>query len=54
MAKELAKAYNPKDFEDRIYTAWNEKGCFHAEVDPNKIPYTIVIPPPNITYGSCT
>ena len=49
MAKELAKAYDPKDFEDRIYQAWNEKGCFRAEVDPKKTPYTIVIPPPNIT-----
>ncbi len=49
MAKELAKAYNPKDFEDRIYAAWNDKGCFRAEADPKKTPYTIVIPPPNIT-----
>ena len=49
MAKELAKSYNPKDFEDRIYSAWNDKGCFRAEVDPKKTPYTIVIPPPNIT-----
>ena len=49
MAKELAKAYDPKDFEDRIYAAWNEKGCFRAEADPKKTPYTIVIPPPNIT-----
>ena len=49
MAKELAKAYNPKDFEDRIYAAWNDKGCFRAEIDPEKTPFTIVIPPPNIT-----
>ena len=49
MAKELAKSYNPKDFEDRIYKEWNEKGCFRAEVDAKKTPYTIVIPPPNIT-----
>lgn len=49
MAKELAKSYNPKDFEDRIYAAWNDKGCFRAEVDEKKKPYTIVIPPPNIT-----
>ncbi len=49
MSKELAKSYSPKDFEDRIYSAWNEKGCFRAEVDKNKKPYTIVIPPPNIT-----
>ena len=49
MAKELAKAYSPRDFEDRIYKAWNDKGCFRAEVDSKKTPYTIVIPPPNIT-----
>ena len=49
MAKELAKSYSPKDFEDRIYKAWNDNGCFHAEVDSKKKPYTIVIPPPNIT-----
>ena len=49
MAKELAKSYNPRDFEDRIYKAWNDGGCFRAEVDENKTPYTIVIPPPNIT-----
>jgi len=49
MAKELAKSYNPKDFEDRIYKAWNDSGCFRAEADEKKNPYTIVIPPPNIT-----
>ena len=49
MKKELAKSYQPKDFEDRIYAEWMEKGCFHAEVDSKKQPYTIVIPPPNIT-----
>ncbi len=49
MKKELDKAYDPKQFEDRIYRMWREKGCFHAEVDPQKEPYTIVIPPPNIT-----
>ena len=47
--KELAKTYSPKDFEDRIYREWEEKKYFHAEIDPNKKPYTIVIPPPNIT-----
>ncbi len=45
MAKELAKAYDPKSFEDRIYAEWNDKGCFRAEADPKKTPYTIVIPP---------
>lgn len=47
--KELAKTYSPKDFEDRIYKNWEEKGYFHAKADPKKKPYTIVIPPPNIT-----
>lgn len=42
MKKELAKSYQPKDFEDRIYAEWMEKGCFHAEVDSKKQPYTIV------------
>lgn len=49
MKKELAKTYEPKEFEDRIYRQWEESGCFRAEVDPKKPPYTIVIPPPNIT-----
>ncbi len=47
--KELAKTYAPEEFEDRIYQEWMQKGCFHAEIDHNKTPYTIVIPPPNIT-----
>ena len=49
MAKELAKKYDPKEVEDRIYSSWIEGGYFHAELDQNKKPYTIVIPPPNIT-----
>ncbi len=49
MSKELAKSYNPKDFEDRIYKFWNDNECFKAKVDKTKKPYTIVIPPPNIT-----
>ncbi len=49
MAKELAKTYAPEQFEDRIYSAWMERGCFHATIDKQKKPYTIVIPPPNIT-----
>ncbi len=49
MAKELAKNYCPEEFEDRIYGEWVKRGCFHAEIDENKTPYTIVIPPPNIT-----
>lgn len=49
MSKELAKKYNPKDVEDRIYSSWIKGGYFHAKLDPEKKPYTIVIPPPNIT-----
>ncbi|MBR2893352.1 MAG: valine--tRNA ligase [Clostridia bacterium] len=49
MAKELAKQYDPKNVEDRIYKTWLDGKYFHAEVDENKKPYTIVIPPPNIT-----
>ena len=49
MSKELAKAYEPKEVEDRIYDLWMKGKYFHAEVDPKKKPYTIVIPPPNIT-----
>ena len=49
MSKELAKAYEPREVEDRIYDFWLQGGYFHAEVDPEKKPYTIVIPPPNIT-----
>ena len=49
MSKELVKAYEPKEVEDRIYDFWMKGKYFHAEVDPKKKPYTIVIPPPNIT-----
>lgn len=49
MKKQLEKLYDPSAFEDRIYKLWTDNGCFHAERDPEKIPYTIVIPPPNIT-----
>jgi len=49
MRKELAKTYDPKSFEDRIYQFWTDGGYFTAERDPEKTPYTIVIPPPNIT-----
>ncbi len=49
MEKELAKAYAPGEFEDRIYRFWEESGFFHAEIDKNKKPYTIMMPPPNIT-----
>ena len=49
MAKELAKSYNPSEFEDKIYDFWIKGNYFHAEVDKDKKPYTIVMPPPNIT-----
>ncbi len=49
MSKELAKTYDPHGMEDRIYEKWLEKKYFHAEVDHDKKPFTIVIPPPNIT-----
>ncbi|MBP2033667.1 valyl-tRNA synthetase [Clostridium algifaecis] len=47
--KEIATTYNPKEFEDRIYKNWQEKKYFTPKPDKNKKPYTIVIPPPNIT-----
>ncbi len=49
MAKELAKSYDPSEFEDRIYDFWLKGNYFHAKVDEDKKPYTIVMPPPNIT-----
>ena len=57
MKKELEKVYDPKQVEDKTYRFWLEKRYFHAEPNPKKKPYTIVIPPPNITgaaaFGSC-
>lgn len=49
MAKEMAKAYNPKEVEDKIYDFWIKGNYFHPEIDKDKKPYTIVMPPPNIT-----
>lgn len=49
MAKDLEKQYNPADVEDRTYQFWVDNGYFHADVKSDKKPYTIVIPPPNIT-----
>ena len=49
MSKELNKTYDPKDIEDRLYKKWEDNGYFHAEVDRSKKPFTIVMPPPNIT-----
>lgn len=49
MRKELSKLYEPSEVEDKIYKYWTDNNCFHAERDTEKEPYTIVIPPPNIT-----
>ena len=49
MSKELAKTYDPKGIEDRIYQNWLDKKYFHADVDRSKKPFTIVMPPPNVT-----
>ncbi len=51
--QELSKAYNPKEVEDKWYSSWESNGLFHAAANKDKAPYTIVIPPPNIT-GSLT
>ena len=51
MAKELDKNYNPAGIEQRIYEKWVSRKYFHAEVDRDKKPFTIVMPPPN---GTCT
>ena len=49
MRKELPKVYEPKDVEGKIYQSWMEAGCFHAEPNPKKKPFSIVMPPPNVT-----
>lgn len=49
MPKELPKVYEPGDVEGRIYDMWVKNGCFRGKVDPEKKPFTIVIPPPNVT-----
>lgn len=49
MLENLPKTYNPKDFEDRLYDFWNENGYFRPEVDKDKKPFTIMMPPPNVT-----
>ena len=46
MSKELAKTYDPKGIEDRLYKKWMDNGYFHAKVNPDKKPFTIVMPPP--------
>ena len=49
MGKEIPKVYNPQEVEDKWYRFWEENRYFHAEVDHNKEPFCIVIPPPNVT-----
>ena len=49
MSKELAKTYDPKGIEERLYQKWVDGGYFHAKVNPDKKPFTIVMPPPNVT-----
>lgn len=49
MLENLPKTYDPKDFEDRLYKFWNDNGHFVAHVDKNKKPFTIMMPPPNVT-----
>lgn len=48
-SKNISKNYDPKEFEERIYKQWLDAGCFTPDRDPDKKPYTIVMPPPNIT-----
>ncbi len=45
----MEKTYNPKNFEDRLYKEWEENGCFKAVRDDDKVPFTVMMPPPNIT-----
>ena len=47
--EDIPKAYNPKDTEEKWYKYWEENKLYHSEIDESKIPYSIVIPPPNIT-----
>lgn len=49
MSKELAKTYDPQGLEERLYQKWMDKNYFHAKVNPDKKPFTIVMPPPNVT-----
>ena len=49
MAKELKKVYEPQEVEDRLYAHWEELGCFKADNKSKKEPFTVVIPPPNVT-----
>ena len=47
--RELPKTYDPRQVEEKIYAMWEQNGWFHTERDPEKKPFTIVMPPPNVT-----
>ncbi|MDE5897422.1 MAG: valine--tRNA ligase [Clostridia bacterium] len=47
--KEMQTTYNPKEFEERIYAQWQDKDSFRAKIDPKKVPFTVMMPPPNVT-----
>ena len=49
MKKELPKVYEPQQVEGRIYEMWEKAGCFNGDPDPKKEPFSIVMPPPNVT-----
>ena len=49
MDRELSKTYEPQEVESRVYRMWEENGCFEGHRDPDKEPFTIVMPPPNVT-----
>ena len=49
MKKELPKVYEPREVEGRVYEMWEKNGCFEGRRDPDKRPFTIVMPPPNVT-----
>ena len=49
MKKEIAKTYDPSEIEDRLYKYWDESGFFRPDEDKSKKPFSIVIPPPNVT-----
>lgn len=49
MSTSIPSKYNPKEFEDKIYKIWLDENCFRAEINKEKKPFTIVMPPPNIT-----
>ena len=49
MKKELPKVYEPQEVESQVYEAWEKNGCFRGHRDPDRKPFTIVMPPPNVT-----